>query len=189
MASCSLWSPRRLIGSKTTSMLSAPFIMTSPTTDWDHLRPLVRNRRPTGFIGEIKNLVPSCGPCNQSKGAADWKAWMTGKARGSPTTRGVKDVADRVCRLNSCPGEMSGRCYSRRWSRARCVVRLLGPAYHRYGRDVRSVQRLFAEAILPVFFPRREIGWKIAIGRRALPVNEFDLAHWASPRTKKDDDP
>jgi len=25
---------------------------------------------------------------------------MTGKARGSPTTRGVKDVADRVCRLN-----------------------------------------------------------------------------------------
>jgi len=89
----------------------------------------------------------------------------------------------------SSPGEMSGRCYSRRWSRARCVVRLLGPAYHRYGRDVRSVQRLFAEAILPVFFPRREIGWKIAIGRRALPVNEFDLAHWASPRTKKDDDP
>jgi len=55
--------------------------MTSPTTDWDHLRPLVRNRRPTGFISEIKNLVPSCGPCNQSKGAADWKAWMTEGAR------------------------------------------------------------------------------------------------------------
>jgi hypothetical protein len=68
----------------------------SPTTDWDHLRPLVRNSRPTGYISEIKNLVPSCGPCNQSKGAADWKAWMTGKARGSPTTRGVGNVVDRV---------------------------------------------------------------------------------------------
>jgi hypothetical protein len=68
----------------------------SPTTDWDHLRPLVRNSRPTGYISEIKNLVPSCGPCNQSKGASDWKAWMMGKARGSPTTRGVGNVADRV---------------------------------------------------------------------------------------------
>jgi len=43
--------------------------------------------------------VPSCGPCNQSKGAADWKAWMMGKAPGSPTTRGVGDVADRVARI------------------------------------------------------------------------------------------
>ena len=56
----------------------------------------MRNSRPTGYISEIKNLVPSCGPCNQSKGAADWKAWMMGKARGSPTTRGVGNVVDRV---------------------------------------------------------------------------------------------
>lgn len=68
----------------------------SSTTDWDHLRPLVQNSRPTGYISEIRNLVPSCGPCNQSKGATDWKVWMMGKARGSPTTRGVRDVADRV---------------------------------------------------------------------------------------------
>jgi hypothetical protein len=71
----------------------------SPTTDWDHLRPLVQNSRPTGYISELKNLVPACGPCNQSKGAADWKAWMMGKARGSPTARGVGDVADRVARI------------------------------------------------------------------------------------------
>src|SRR4051812_20754033 len=32
-----------------------------PNTEWDHLRPLVVNRRPTGFISEIGNLVPSCG--------------------------------------------------------------------------------------------------------------------------------
>jgi hypothetical protein len=71
----------------------------SQTTDWDHLRPLVQNSRPTGYNSEAKNLVPSCGPCNQSKGAADWKVWMMGNARGSPTTRGVEDVADRVARI------------------------------------------------------------------------------------------
>src|SRR5882757_10331780 len=71
----------------------------SPTTDWDHLRPLVRNSRPTGYISEIRNLVPSCGPCNQSKGASDWRAWMTGKARGSPATRSVADIQGRMERL------------------------------------------------------------------------------------------
>ena len=28
-----------------------------PCTEWDHLRPLVVKRRPTGFISEIGNLV------------------------------------------------------------------------------------------------------------------------------------
>jgi 5-methylcytosine-specific restriction endonuclease McrA len=69
------------------------------TTDWDHLRPLVKKKRPTGYISEIRNLVPSCGPCNQSKGASDWRTWMTGKARGSPTTRDVAGIQDRVARL------------------------------------------------------------------------------------------
>ena len=39
-------------------------------TEWDHLRPLVAKRRPTGFISEIANLVPACGKCNQSKGGS-----------------------------------------------------------------------------------------------------------------------
>jgi hypothetical protein len=38
----------------------------SPATDWDHLRPLVYGKRPSGYISEIRNLVPCCGPCNQS---------------------------------------------------------------------------------------------------------------------------
>jgi hypothetical protein len=71
------------------------------TTDWDHLRPLVKKKRPTGYISEIRNLVPSCGPCNQSKGASDWRVWMTGKARGSPTTRNVAGVQERIARLAS----------------------------------------------------------------------------------------
>src|SRR5262245_20280770 len=40
----------------------------NPMTEWDHLRPLVQKHRPTGYITEIANLVPSCGKCNQSKG-------------------------------------------------------------------------------------------------------------------------
>lgn len=71
----------------------------SGTTDWDHLRPLVKNKRPTGYITEIRNLVPACGPCNQSKGASDWNSWMKGTARGSPRTRAILDLDDRQERL------------------------------------------------------------------------------------------
>jgi hypothetical protein len=59
------------------------------------------NRRPTGFISEIANLVPSCGKCNQSKGNKPWRDWMLGSAKLSPTGRGLSDVADRVCRLEA----------------------------------------------------------------------------------------
>lgn len=68
-------------------------------TDWDHLRPMVRGRRPTGYIHEIRNLVPACGPCNQSKGASDWRKWMRGSARGSPKTRGIPDLQERIAKL------------------------------------------------------------------------------------------
>ena len=68
-------------------------------TDWDHLRPLVRNKRPTGYINEIRNRVPSCAPCNQSKGSADWRKWMHGTAPGSPKTKGVHDLKARIKRL------------------------------------------------------------------------------------------
>jgi len=71
----------------------------SPATDWDHLRPLVRNKQPTGYINEMKNLVPSCGPCNQSKSGNDWRAWMLSAAIGSPATKKVADIAERIDRL------------------------------------------------------------------------------------------
>ena len=70
-------------------------------TEWDHLRPLVRAKRPTGFISEIANLVPACGKCNQSKGSQPWEAWMRGKALRSPSTRGIVDVEQRVERLRA----------------------------------------------------------------------------------------
>ena len=68
-------------------------------SEWDHLRPLVVKRRPTGFVSEIANLVPSCGKCNQSKGNKDWRSWMCSEARLSPATRGVADLQKRIERL------------------------------------------------------------------------------------------
>lgn len=70
-------------------------------TEWDHLRPLVLNRRPTGYITEIANLVPACGKCNQSKGNKDWRTWMEGNAKRSPTGRGIADVKERIARLDA----------------------------------------------------------------------------------------
>ena len=69
------------------------------STEWDHLRPLVLNRRPTGYISEIANLVPACGKCNQSKGNKDWRKWMLSKANLSPTGRGLANIESRIRRL------------------------------------------------------------------------------------------
>lgn len=70
-------------------------------TEWDHLRPLVFEKRPTGYISEIANLVPSCGKCNQSKGNRPWRSWITSDANLSPSTRQVSDLDDRVRRLDA----------------------------------------------------------------------------------------
>jgi hypothetical protein len=71
----------------------------SDASEWDHFRPLVKDKRPTGYISEIHNLVPSCGKCNQSKGNKEWKIWMLSTAKLSPTARGIEDVSERVKRL------------------------------------------------------------------------------------------
>ena len=71
------------------------------TTEWDHLHPLVKDRKPTGFISEIGNLVPACGKCNQSKGNKVWREWMLGSARLSPASRRIPDLAERVRALSA----------------------------------------------------------------------------------------
>jgi hypothetical protein len=68
-------------------------------TEWDHLRPIISNQQPTGYITEIVNLVPSCGKCNQSKGKSHWRKWMESSAKLSPKTRGVPNIASRIARL------------------------------------------------------------------------------------------
>lgn len=71
----------------------------SVVSEWDHLRPLVLNKKPTGYVSEIHNLVPSCGKCNQSKGNKLWANWMVSEAKLSPQSRGVKDIDLRMQRL------------------------------------------------------------------------------------------
>ena len=68
-------------------------------TDLDHFKALVKAGRPSGFFHCTENIVPSCGPCNQSKSGSDWRSWMTGKAKGSPSTRKISDTAVRIERL------------------------------------------------------------------------------------------
>jgi len=73
-------------------------------SEWDHLRPIISNQEPTGYITEIANLVPSCGKCNQSKGKSYWRTWMEGNAKLSPKSRGISDLAERVARLQEYEG-------------------------------------------------------------------------------------
>ena len=69
-------------------------------TEWDHLNPLVKDKKPTGYCSEIHNLVPSCGKCNQSKGNKMWREWMLSSASRSPASRGITDLAARIARLD-----------------------------------------------------------------------------------------
>ncbi len=68
-------------------------------TEWDHLRPLVKDKKPTGFISEIHNLVPSCGKCNQSKGNKYWRDWIKSKANLSPKSRNINNLDELIERL------------------------------------------------------------------------------------------
>jgi hypothetical protein len=70
-------------------------------SEWDHLRPIVVNLRPTGYISEIANLVPSCGKCNQSKRNQNWRDWMCGSAGLSPTGRGLTTMPELIARLEA----------------------------------------------------------------------------------------
>lgn len=70
-----------------------------PYTEWDHFRPLVKDKMPTGYISEIHNLVPACGKCNQSKGNKHWKTWMLSDASLSPHSRQISDIKYRIAKL------------------------------------------------------------------------------------------
>lgn len=41
----------------------------------DHLKPLVKDCMPTGYITDIHNLVSCCQMCNSSKGAKPFREW------------------------------------------------------------------------------------------------------------------
>jgi 5-methylcytosine-specific restriction endonuclease McrA len=68
-------------------------------SEWDHLNAIVRNKKPTGYITEISNLIPSCGKCNQSKGNKIWRDWIEGDAPLSPKTRGIRELSDKIKKI------------------------------------------------------------------------------------------
>lgn len=73
----------------------------STASESDHLRPLVLNKKPTGYISEIHNLVPACSKCNQSKGNKPWHTWIVSSAKLSPKTRGISDLDKRIEKLRT----------------------------------------------------------------------------------------
>ena len=143
-------------------------------TDWDHLRPLVRGKRPTGYINEIRNLVPSCGPCNQSKSGADWRSWIEGTARGSPKARGIIDLAERVARLERYVA----------WGKVEPLdLRDLAGAEHweAYWQRLAAIEQLMQEA------QRHATALQEAI-RRALSAREDDISFGAAETRAQEDD-
>jgi hypothetical protein len=69
-------------------------------SEWDHLRPLVKDQKPTGYISEIQNLVPACGKCNQSKGNKEWRSWIRSDAPKSPKARGIRQLDRYIEKLD-----------------------------------------------------------------------------------------
>jgi len=58
---------------------------------WDHL--VAINRGGETVVG---NIVPSCATCDDSKRDLPYEEWMGHSAEGSPASRGVIDVAERL---------------------------------------------------------------------------------------------
>jgi hypothetical protein len=51
-----------------------------PADGWDHLVSLVKDGKPFGPGHRIRNLVPSCGPCNAAKGNREVSQWLPRQA-------------------------------------------------------------------------------------------------------------
>ncbi len=65
-------------------------------SQWDHLEPIVKKQRPTGYISEIYNLIPCCSVCNSSKSGTNWRIWMENETPQSPRGRQIKNLEKRI---------------------------------------------------------------------------------------------
>ena len=63
---------------------------------WDHLVPI--NKGGETVLG---NMVPACARCDDSKRDLPFEEWMTSNSEGSPKSRGIKDVDQRVEHINA----------------------------------------------------------------------------------------
>lgn len=58
--------------------MSKCFYCGADATSSDHIIPLVSDKKSTGAITEIYNLIPCCSTCNSSKGNKTFEEWYTG---------------------------------------------------------------------------------------------------------------
>lgn len=142
-------------------------------TEWDHLRPVMRNGTPTGALSIIQNLVPACSKCNQSKGNRHWHEWITGEAPLSPATRGVRRLRRKIGILRryeqwgeGLDGLLAGRLdqdlLSQHWASLDEVLAILDRA----DRDAAKLRQTLAETLperLPA--PRQPSFWAKIFGR------------------------
>lgn len=63
---------------------------------WDHLIPIVR-----GGETVLGNMVPACASCDDSKRDLPFEEWMISDIGGSPKSRGIKDIGQRVKRIKA----------------------------------------------------------------------------------------
>lgn len=61
---------------------------------WEHLVPVN-----AGGITVIGNMVPACGPCDDSKQKMTFDQWMVSDRDGSPKKRGIPDVPQRIAKI------------------------------------------------------------------------------------------
>ncbi len=67
----------------------------TPIQRWDHLVPISR-----GGDTVLGNVAPACRKCDDSKRDLPYKEWAVGSAPGSPRTRGVPGLEDRLNRIH-----------------------------------------------------------------------------------------
>lgn len=79
--------------------LKCAYCKVNNCTEWDHFRPTVKNKKPTGYLAEIYNLVPACGKCNQSKRAEYWHSWIISDVKHSPKSRKVDNLTTIINNL------------------------------------------------------------------------------------------
>lgn len=70
------------------------FCGAAPISRWDHLVPVTQ-----GGDTVLGNMVPACSKCDDSKGDQPFEAWALGSAPGSPRSRGVADLEQRLAKL------------------------------------------------------------------------------------------
>lgn len=103
----------------------------------DHLHPVRRRGRLTGFCNERWNTVPACVTCNSSKCGRDWREWMQDpRTRGSPAARGVPDLEARVRAVEA---------FDRAAERHRTMLRASARAQRLLARVSRKVDRFCEE--------------------------------------------